>query len=1468
MGGGSTSRAALFAALTALTVVAAPTAAEAQFFVQTETSSTFVPLANLPGATQITDFAFSSRDEGRATLTLPFPFRYLGAPYTDVEVGVNGLLVFGGGYFGGYTNYPPGDYWSPNNSIMVWWDDLILPNAAGHASHGVLGAAPDRIFVIEVRDWEHFPLGNLNDGRYQVWLYEGPLGRFEVRYDRLITDTEDYSATAGWEGDQGDGEPNGTFRPCSAASPYCTAADYASLSGRVFRVEQAQGPELLGSVGDFGRGALPGQSLSIPVSVVNQGTEDASGVTSELYLSTDPTLDAADARIATFAVPSVAAGGATVQANVPATVPAAIAPGDYYLLLSVDAPDDHAEPSEQNNVVVAATRFATAYELSLTDVVVPTGARPGQQMQVAATIENLGVPFAGPLTVALRASVDRILDPRDPDLGRITLTPTGVPAEQLSTTITLPLTLPAGGFYLHATLDPDGDLVQIDRTDDARLSAAPFPTAANLVPTAVTGPPGAEPGQPIAFDVTIENRGLDHAGPVVVRAIASPDPIYDLNDVVLGQVSVGLTLGTGQAQSVPVTATVPALPAGNYYPILLVDPGRLVPEVSDFDNNRVGDTTFATGADFAVLDVAGPDEAAAGETVTFTVDVGSIGASYPGTVDFALFLSTDDVFDPADVFMGGGMAAIAGQAAVSQDVVVAFPAVPPGDYRIFAQVDALGAVLEADENNNVYLDARDISTGPDFYIFGVDPSPRTVTPADTVTVTANFRNYGTPYSGPVEYHVYLSVDRFLDPGDTRVEEGVFTLAGESFLNFSTTFGLDDAGIEVPPGEYEVIVSIDPRDLVPEQDGYANEDDGVTLTIEGPNPTVAAIDGAPIAFLGQPYTVSIDVENTGPVDATGFDVAIYLSDVGVLLEGVELGRTSTLSVAAGATRTVTTTVTIPSTTPGGQHLLGAVVDLDRRLLETDEQDNLRLLVGGVTVMPPSADLTGRVVATATAAASGEPLAITRLVQNLADEPAAPAAIAYVLSVDDVLGPEDVVIGTSSVALGAGEDDYRIDVVELPGGIAPGDYRVGLIVDPDGRVPEVDETNNRSLGPVVRVHAPGLRILNERLPTAVLDTPYTVPLFAAGATQELGWSIVSGALPDGVLLDQVSGELRGTPRVEGRFTFTVQVRSGGPTARRTFELVVRGSTVPVDVAAQTLPAAVLARAYEARVYAVGGLQPYRFRAVGPMPLGLSLEPDGRITGVPQLPGAFTIRVRVDDALGDSGAEALVLRVLRADHQVRITQSPLPTAHVGDEYCDPQPVQLFASGGMPDYRWVVDGAPPAGLSLDETGRLCGVPDQAGAFPFSVRVSDAAGSVDTSQFVVHVAPADGFVIRTTGLPDAPLAAAYEARLEVAGGTEPLAWAIELGALPPGLELDASGRIFGTPTEPGRWAFAVRVMDGRGQARRQPLSVRVVDDAAVEAEGGCRCLAPAPTTGAPWWLALGGLALLRRRATRRRGCR
>ena len=70
------------------------------------------------------------------------------------------------------------------------------------------------------------------------------------------------------------------------------------------------------------------------------------------------------------------------------------------------------------------------------------------------------------------------------------------------------------------------------------------------------------------------------------------------------------------------------------------------------------------------------------------------------------------------------------------------------------------------------------------------------------------------------------------------------------------------------------------------------------------------------------------------------------------------------------------------------------------------------------------------------------------------------------------------------------------------------------------------------------APPIKITTTALPDGTAGTAYSQTLAASGGTPPYSWSLVSGALPDGLTLDSTSGAITGTPSTAGSSTFTVR------------------------------------------------------------------------------------------------------------------------------------------------------------------------------------------------------------------------------------------------------------------------------------------------------------------------------------------
>lgn len=148
-----------------------------------------------------------------------------------------------------------------------------------------------------------------------------------------------------------------------------------------------------------------------------------------------------------------------------------------------------------------------------------------------------------------------------------------------------------------------------------------------------------------------------------------------------------------------------------------------------------------------------------------------------------------------------------------------------------------------------------------------------------------------------------------------------------------------------------------------------------------------------------------------------------------------------------------------------------------------------------------------------------------------------------------------------------------------------------------------------------------------------------------------------------------------------------------------------------------------AYNQTLAASGGVPGYVWSlntGSNPLPVGLTLNPSGVISGTPTVAGTTTIVVKVTDSAGGTVTKELTLTIAASGVQpLTITITALPAGTVGRAYN----TTLVAIGGTGAKSWSVSsGTLPAGVSLNaSTGVISGTPTTAGASPFTLRVQDS---------------------------------------------------------------------------------------------------------------------------------------------------
>ncbi len=206
------------------------------------------------------------------------------------------------------------------------------------------------------------------------------------------------------------------------------------------------------------------------------------------------------------------------------------------------------------------------------------------------------------------------------------------------------------------------------------------------------------------------------------------------------------------------------------------------------------------------------------------------------------------------------------------------------------------------------------------------------------------------------------------------------------------------------------------------------------------------------------------------------------------------------------------------------------------------------------------------------------------------------------------------------------------------------------------------------------------------------------------------------------------------------------------------------------------------------------------------GLTISPQGVISGVPTLAGTYPVTVEVTDERGATAPKDYSLLV-NSGAVLTITSSNAPVGFIGQPYDFP----FTAENGTPPYVWSKQsGTVPPGLSASGSS-MHGTPTTLGTFNMVLKVTDAVLTTATRAltFIIDsITP----VITTASLAPGQQNILYAAQLAVTGGVAPFVFTSTGLPLPPGLSISPSGLISGTPNTPGTYPVTFHVVDSVAQ--------------------------------------------------------
>ena len=348
---------------------------------------------------------------------------------------------------------------------------------------------------------------------------------------------------------------------------------------------------------------------------------------------------------------------------------------------------------------------------------------------------------------------------------------------------------------------------------------------------------------------------------------------------------------------------------------------------------------------------------------------------------------------------------------------------------------------------------------------------------------------------------------------------------------------------------------------------------------------------------------------------------------------------------------------------------------------------------------------------------------------------------------------------------------------------------------------------------------LVVSSTNLPPRFLSA--TIPLAYSNIVYSNGFIVAAGnpavkyykgsSWPGWLTLDENTGGLGGTPSILGTYSFhVVASNTWGRATNITYTVTVLAEQLqpPVFYTTSPIPDGVVGAPYSKQIVASNGTIAFSLVAgEGSLPAGLSLDAAGLVSGTPTavVQPAIFFRVRASNEVGASSNTYFIAVNPPNGPPVFITTNPLPNGVVGQIY-----QQQIVISNYPTLITNLEGNLPAGLELDSSGWVSGIPQQTEAASFIVRATNTLGASNKTYNLEIKGPP---VFTTTSpLPYGVVGVAYSNQIVATGDAS---FSLYSNSLPAGLGLAASGWVTGTPTTVGTSNFVVRATNDYGWSNR-----------------------------------------------------
>jgi len=490
---------------------------------------------------------------------------------------------------------------------------------------------------------------------------------------------------------------------------------------------------------------------------------------------------------------------------------------------------------------------------------------------------------------------------------------------------------------------------------------------------------------------------------------------------------------------------------------------------------------LAIQPDLIVRNTSNPSSASVGSTIQLTYEIENQGNASAGYSYTKFYLSRDLSLGSEDIFLGyDDVSNIpSGYYSPESTTLTIGNSVAVGTYYLVYQADGYENVAETNESNNAVAGTINITKADLIIQNAIAPTSASV--GSTIQLDYQVKNQGVGSAVASQTNFYLSKDKILSSDDTDFGYNpISSIAAGSYLSKSTTITI---GNSIATGNYYLLYRADSDGDVAE----SNENNNIiarAIAITKADLIIQNAVAPTSASVGKTINISYQVKNQGVGSAVATNTKFYLSkDNAYSTDDVLLGSDAVNAIAAGASRTQTSSIVIGNTISGGNYYLLYKADADSKIGESNETNNI--VSKAITINGPKPDLIIQNVSVPSLVDPGSLITVNYQLANQGTATAGTSTTKFYLSKDTALSNDDTLLDSDQNYFysGLGADYYssESEFLVLSSSTTFGNYYLLLQADGNGEIFESNENNNVT-AKAITIAAPDLVIQNAIAPAS--------------------------------------------------------------------------------------------------------------------------------------------------------------------------------------------------------------------------------------------------------------------------------------------------------------------------------------------------------------------------------------------------